>query len=166
MNSRNREFLIQEVLESLDSGGEQYRILPSELRGGSVQAIEWMKRAFPIAQWGRVLWSAVPESVCIEWREMRDLVTSFHALCEKEDLGDPIVVVAWSNALRPSLELRLSVVIRHAKPIFEMDFDTWVICEANFWCIECYHEGELCLGREEKGDDLNSGRGEGKEFVT
>lgn len=137
--------LIQEVLDELSSANEIYRVLsPDE----SDAALAWLANHFPIASWGRILWSDVPASVCVPWAEKgEELEYAFRAMCQTQYLADPAVIVAWSNALAPAVQTSLAAVCRHAQVIFDADFDTWIMCETHGWCIEVYHEGEHCFGR-------------------
>jgi hypothetical protein len=32
-------------------------------------------------------------------------------------------------------------------PLLEVDWDTWILSPESRWCIEVYHEGEVCFGR-------------------
>lgn len=140
--------LIQDVLDELNVTGAEYHLLSVSERENTVY--HWWQRNFPLASWGRVLWSDVPGSVCLSWTDKwKDLVDKFHDLSEKERLGHPPVVIIWSNALKPALVCSLDVIRDHAATIFEADFDTWVLCQAEEWCIEVYHEGEICFGRSQ-----------------
>lgn len=136
--------LIQELLASLDVGREQYRVLSS---AECERAVAWLKDHFPIALWGRVIWSEVPDSTCVAWSNFEERASLFAQLCERLDLDNPQVTVMWSNALRPCIEIALEGARRNAEQIFDADFDTWILCPIDGWCIELYHEGELCFGR-------------------
>jgi hypothetical protein len=75
-------------------------------------------------------------------------------LCVRHGLHDVEVIVFWSNALRPAIQISVDALLRHAVPIIAADFDTWIISKAKGWCIEVYHEGELCFGyASKKGRD-------------
>ncbi len=153
MIKRDNRQLIYHVIEALDRAQEKYALLPSD---DSMRVTDWMESKFPVASWGRILWPSVPDSTCLPWANKgADLVDAFHSLCDRQDLANPQVVVLWSNALRPGLELSLESVRRHAAEIFNADFDTWIVCESDAWCIEVYHEGELCFGRADAFGDAN-----------
>jgi hypothetical protein len=146
MKWQTNQRLIQEVLEALNTAHEEYTLLSANEYAAVVD--NWWQQSFPFASWGRVLWEEVPNSVCIAWSEKwNDLVHSFQTLCSEQKLLNPTVVIVWSNALKPALSTSLDAVRRHAAVIFEADFDTWIICQTDRWCIEVYHEGELCFGR-------------------
>jgi hypothetical protein len=144
MSGSDNRRLIQTVLDALDARGEQYRVLYGS---ESEDAVSWLEQAFPVATWGRILWDKVPSSRCTRWATLSDLEHRLRECCERESLDDLVVVVVWSNALRPGLELSLSSAVRHATPIFEADWDTWVLCRVEGWCLEVYHEREICFGR-------------------
>jgi hypothetical protein len=63
------------------------------------------------------------------------------------------VAVMWSDGLLPMLVIPISAAAHHAEGILMVDWDTWIFdADAHSdarWCIEHYHEGELCLGRAE-----------------
>jgi hypothetical protein len=137
--------LIKDVTAAIDATGDVYRLLSV---AEQVAIDHWWAQHFPFASWGRIQWSALPDHVCHTWTaKWDDLVDTFHTLCDTEELKDPNVVIIWSNALRPALICPLHVVRDHAAIIFEADFDTWLLCPSKAWCIEVYHEGEICFGQ-------------------
>jgi hypothetical protein len=152
MGMKDARHLIKEIIQVLDFHREKYFVLPPD---ESSNATAWLERTFPTATWGRILWSLIPGSNCRTWKDKwKDLPQVFVELCDAHNLQNPEVIIAWTNSLKPALRMSLDVVQRHAIPIFEMDFDTWVICESPGWCIEIYHEGEICFG---KADQPNNG---------
>lgn len=137
--------LIKDVTNALEVTGFSYRLLAEAERDALDR---WWQTHFPFASWGRIQWSAVQYHVCQEWTERwKDLPDRFHALCEAEHLQDPEVTIIWSNALRPVLHCTLRAARDHAVTIFEADFDIWIVCPSQQWCIEVYHEGEICFGK-------------------
>jgi hypothetical protein len=144
-NSSPDPKLIKDLTSAIDATAGVYRLLTVVEQ---THIDHWWTQHFPFASWGRIQWSAVPYHVCLEWTaKWNDLVDKFHALCDAEVLENPDVIIIWSNALRPALACNLNVVRDHAAIVFEMDFDTWLLCPSQAWCIEVYHEGELCFGK-------------------
>ena len=143
MKPDDHKLLIWEVIHSLKSSHAQYRMVPPNEEHPDLR---WWQDAFPMATWGRVLWNAVPRSECRHWTHAADAAETLSELGSNKDLGNRPVVVVWSNATQPCLELSFETVLQHVVPIIDADFDTWIICRAGGWCIELYHEGELCFG--------------------
>lgn len=137
--------LIKDVTTAIDAAGGAYRLLTV---AEQARIDHWWAQHFPFASWGRIQWSALSYHVCHQWTtKWDDLVDTFQALCDAEGLENPEVVIIWSNALRPALACPFHVVRDHAAAVFETDFDTWLLCPSQAWCIEVYHEGELCFGK-------------------
>ena len=134
---------IPRVISALRAQVSPYRVI--EAQSSEAEAIaDWIELHFPVIGM-QIDWSKVSSSRCIEWSETADLVRAFATIIR--DLpSQTTVVVTWSDALYPSLEMPLSSVARVAPEIFESCFDTWIICQAENWCIEAHHEGTLCFG--------------------
>jgi hypothetical protein len=140
----------QELLAQLDAESVSYRIIWADLPTAE-QPTHWIAENFPIAWWGRIDWSLVPASVEKTWHNYSDLVAIFRQLIVDQQLGNANAIATWSDASSLSLELNLDAVARHAELVFQASWDTWILCPDQSWCIECYHEGELCFGREPQG---------------
>ncbi len=109
---------------------------------------EWLYQSFPFTSWGRINWSRLPGYTCYPWDiKAIDLVDTFQSLCHTESLQNVEVVILWTNMLIPLLQCKIEAVRACAAAVFETDFDTWIVCQEHQWCIEVYHEGELCFGR-------------------
>jgi len=130
-------------MAALESVGSSYRAI--EAQSSEAESIaDWIESHFPITG-VQIDWARVSSRRCFEWSESEDLVRSFGSLVR----GLPaksIVVVTWSDALYPSLEMPLCEVTKVASSIFEASFDSWIICESENWCIEVHHEGTICFG--------------------
>lgn len=137
----------QELLAQLDAELLSYRIIWAEFPAVE-QPTHWIAENFPIAWWGRIDWSLVPDRVEKTWHNYHDLAATFRQLIVDEQLGDTNAIATWNDASSLSLELNLGAVARHAELVFQASWDTWIVCPDQSWCIECYHEGEICLGRK------------------
>ncbi len=153
MTSEKVLSLIPDVISALEKQDCDFNVLLPRSQP-IVEVMCWLEESFPIASWGRIIWEKVPGSTCLEWMEVGDIVEPIKSLCLKEGLHDSSVMVIWTNELRPALKLSLNAVLSNAAPIFEADFDTWIISRENGWCMECFHEGEICFGYAET---LNKG---------
>jgi hypothetical protein len=111
----------------------------------AIKASEWLENNFPIASWGRIAWDKVPKSSCITWTDFSELLSAFQKLVTENKLEGSVIVL-WTNASTLPLKINMDVLVKYAEPIFEEDWDTWVCSEENKWCIEVYHEGEICFG--------------------
>jgi hypothetical protein len=142
---KDRNDLIKEIIQTLDKAQEQYVVLSSEETDNTTA---WLEQAFPIATWGQILWPQVTQKSCHTWQnKWQDLPQILTKICDTHDLHNPEVIIVWTNALKPALRMSLDAVRRHTRSIVEMDFDTWMICPREGWCIEVYHEGEICFGK-------------------
>jgi hypothetical protein len=130
------------VVEKLIQGEEQYKLL--DIQAGILNT-EWLENNFPIASWGRINWNQVPNSFCEIWDTNSDLSLKFNNLLLKKNLKGS-VVVSWGNAIKLPIEIDVNTVLKYAISFFEEDFDIWLCSETNGWCIEIYHEGEICFG--------------------
>lgn len=140
----------QELLAQLDAESVSYNIIWADLPAAE-QPTHWIAENFPIAWWGRIDWSLVPDRVEKTWHNYDDLAATFRQLIVDQQLRNPSAIATWSDASSLSLELSLSTVARHAKLVFQASWDTWIVCPDQSWCIECYHEGELGFGRKPRG---------------
>jgi hypothetical protein len=140
----------QELLAQLDAELVPYQIIWADLPTAE-QPTHWISENFSIAWWGRIDWNLVPDRVEKTWHNYHDLTATFRQLIIEQRLGNPSAIVTWSDASALSLELSLSAVARHAELVFQASWDTWIACPDQSWCIECYHEGELCFGRKPRG---------------
>lgn len=145
MKKVNRAALISEVLAVLKANGEPFQLLDSSGES-ELRYSNWMESSFPIASWGRIAWDNVPNSRCWDWEDFDQLLNAFNEMCNSVGEKNPVVAVFWSNQLKPTLKLSFTTVKRYAEQIFEADWDTWIVCLDENWCIENYHEGELCFG--------------------
>lgn len=137
----------QELLAQLDTESAPYQLIWAD-SPTTEQPLHWLTQNFPIAWWGRIDWRLMPDPIEDRWLDYPDLANKFRRLMLEQQLFDPTVLVTWSDASSLSLSLNLSTVARHAELVFQASWDTWVICTNPSWCIECYHEDDLCFGRK------------------
>jgi hypothetical protein len=107
---------------------------------------QWLQRAFPIASWGRIDWKRVPDRECYRWSDRSEASGLFTRVTRNLN-RDSNVSVMWTDAMKPVLLLELATVARHLMRILDVDWDCWIFDREEGWCIESYHEGELCVGR-------------------
>lgn len=137
--------LIRDVTEALEDADFWFEVLHAE-ESSSIDAIRWLKR-FPIEPWGRIRWSAVPDAACQQWADQAELLALLRGLTH--DLPrDPEteIFIVWSNAARPLVRAPFACLGDCGEAILDADFDVWILCPQYHWCIEKYHEGELCYG--------------------
>lgn len=80
-----------------------------------------------------------------DWSSYSDLVAIVKELVVEQQLGDPYVFLTWDGQI--VIELKLSALLEAGEVIFYMSWDIWIFTPEYGWCIECYHERELCFGR-------------------
>ena len=134
---------IRRVISALQSQDVAYRVLEPQSRDADAIA-DWIESRFPIVGM-QIDWARVPSSRSVKWSDTGELVDSFATLVSDLALNHT-VRVTWGNALRPSIELAQSDVVKIAVSVFGSSFDTWVACPQENWCIEDHHEGTLCSG--------------------
>lgn len=134
---------IPRVLERLSHAAISHRLIPAESDEASSIA-DWIEANFPISG-AQIDWDRVPGHTCLRWRDEDLIIDSITALTSHL-VVDTTVVVTWSDALRPSIEMRLGDVLRVGSELFRGGFDTWVLSREHNWCLEAHHEGTLCLG--------------------
>jgi hypothetical protein len=134
---------ISEVILALESHNSAYRVIESQSPEAEAIA-DWIESHFPIVG-VQIDWDKVASSRCIKWSDTSDLVRSFATIvCDLSPEAN--VIVTWSDALYPSLEMKLSEVVQSSGAIFEACFDTYIVCQSENWCIEVHHEGTICFG--------------------
>ena len=145
MTTRSKNPEIRSIINSLETENSEYEILLP----GKQLSPEWLEANFPIAWWGRIDWQQVSSGECYQWNTETEAADYFHEICQKKEIENPIVVIAWTNALNPEIKLRLEAVKKHLLAILQADLDTWIMCPSDKWVIEMYHEGEMCFGKSE-----------------
>lgn len=135
---------IPAVIRELQERQIPHRVIEAQSREAD-EIADWMESSFRFFG-SQIKWSEVPDHQCVDWGKADDLIDSFEHM--SADLKpNSLVFVTWADALCPTLELSLHDMRSIASPIFQADFDTWVICLSENWCFEVYHEGTLCFGR-------------------
>ena len=108
----------------------------------------WLEGKFPIVSWGRIDWDKVDSKYIINYDDYEDQINKLKRLI-KEKIKAHYVYVFWSSAdLNPILVER-SELVKNIAPIIDEGCDTWIIPadkNSEDWCIEVYHEGEICFG--------------------
>lgn len=147
--TRKRRPVNPEVVNYLIQAGETFNLLQTDSQE-AVIASEWLEKNFPIASWGRINWPKVLNSSCKSWNNDSELLLAFQRILVESRLDNNLeitVIVIWSNGLKPSLQINLDTFLKYATAMFEEDWDTWLYSESDNWCIEVYHEEEICFGR-------------------
>ena len=125
----------QSLFTILDEGEEEFQI-----------ASEWLEAKMPIAPQGRINWEMISGKICLTWSNPSSLVNQLEDIVNEEKLcGD--VFVLWTNTLKKPVKASLTVVLSHAEKIVNEDWDPWICSITDDWCIEVFHDGEICFGR-------------------
>ncbi len=144
---------LRDLLAALRAEGDHADVLPPEdaeprARQGRLED------AGPFVPWGRIDWPRVPGAAILRTEDPDRLVDQIRAWLGER--VDERVAVMWSNGLLPMLVIPASAAGRFAEEILMVDWDTWIFDAgtdaAARWCIEHYHEGELCLGIASAGE--------------
>lgn len=132
---RSRLELISDFIEILDSKSIDYDVVYSN------RAWDWVCERFPVNNWGGLNWEQVEKKQKYSWSSSEQLPKLLKKLIDDTDLDNCLVTVIWSNEERPAIVMFLNDIAGIAQAMFDQDFDTWIVCEENKWCIECHHDG-------------------------
>lgn len=132
------------VVDYLIQAEEEFNLLKPDSQE-AFAASEWLEKNFPIASWGRIAWNEVIQSSCATWTDTSELLSAFEKIVVENKLEGSVIVL-WTNALKLPMRIKLSVLLNYSQAIFEEDWDTWVYSEKDKWCIEVFHDGEICFG--------------------
>jgi hypothetical protein len=142
--------MIRDVTDALRRAEISFDVLGGDSSEVSA-AMGWLEQAFSIEPWGRVAWSRVEQADCRPYATWGDMIRIFGELLDRVHPGqsppDAPILVVWSNAARPGLRVPFAALRACGAEILDEDFDVWILCPAQGWCIENYHDGELCFGR-------------------
>ncbi len=133
------------IVAHLIKSNEKFKLLEANNQE-AVSASEWLENNFPIAPWGRVAWDKVPDSSCTALTDSSELPLAFEKIVLENELNGDVTVL-WTNALKSPLELDLTVVLKYSNLFFEEDWDTWIYSNKDEWCIEVFHDGDMCFGK-------------------
>lgn len=136
---------INNLIRKLERNNEKYKIIWKE-DSNSHPDFQWFKNAFPITG-GSVDWKKIDKFTDTKWNDYSELPSRLTEIIKKEKLGNPKVLVAISDGNAPDFELFLDVVVKEAEDLFQVSWDTWVICKNEGWIIECFHHGKLRFSR-------------------
>jgi hypothetical protein len=145
----DQSVLIRDVTDALRRNGISFDVLSNDSSGAS-HAVAWLKK-FPIEPWGRIGWNGVEAADCRQWSSWESMLQTFRDLLDlvrqdPRDADAPILLI-WFSATLPILRVPFAALETCGAEILDEDFDVWILCPSRGWCIENYHEGELCFGR-------------------
>ncbi len=138
------EYIFPDIASFLAKEGYFYELLNPESHDGVV-ASEWLEKNFPICPSGRIDWQNVVDCHRHPWQSDEELIALFQNVIKNEKLTGEVVVL-WTNVLTFGLKLDISTLCKNAAEVFSEDWDTWIFSLSELYCIENYHEGELCFG--------------------
>ncbi len=146
--NNSRKYIDPLVINYLIQAQEEFTLLMPDSQENLV-ATEWLEKNFLIASWGRIAWNEVRGSSCKNWDDFSELLSAFEKLVSEnipENKLSGTVIIFWGNASTPGLRIKLSVFLKYLEAMLEEYSDAWVCSEEDKWCIEVYHEGEICFG--------------------
>lgn len=132
------------IAAHLTQANEKFSLLEADSQE-ALAASEWLEQNFPIDSWGRIAWNVVPGSFCVALTDFSELSLAFEKLIAENKLKGRVTVL-WTNVLKSPLEIDLEVVLRYSNLFFKEDWDTWINSSKDGWCIEVFHDGEICFG--------------------
>lgn len=137
-------FDLKELLSQLDHRAADYHLQWDE--DADIIPNTWIEQLFPIASYGRIDWSKVPTSKCQRWeteQERNTLVSQALAISASDP--ESYITVIWL-ANKPAICMQVVDAQACLAEILDADWDTWIYSPTDFWLIENYHEGEVCVG--------------------
>jgi len=99
---------IPKVLERLNQAAISHKLILAESNEAASIA-DWIEANFPISG-VQIDWDKVPGHSCLRWHDEDRIIDSIAALT-LHLAADSAVIVTWSDALRPSIEMRLRDVM-------------------------------------------------------
>lgn len=114
----------------------------------SIDLEAWLViNGFPVASWGRVDWDKFGgKKMCCKFESNQDAAEKARNLLANEIHGEKIIL-SFSNGLTSDLLVDPEEILDCLWEIFDEGFDVWILDFKGAWCLEKYHEGELCFGR-------------------
>jgi len=109
--------------------------------------MNWFESNFPITEWGRVDWAKVRGCLCSRWEDLSEASEQINLLVSQQGSTLGWSYILWSDATKPMIRVPETVLRAEMTPLLEVDWDTWILNPESRWCIEVYHEGEVCFGR-------------------
>ena len=144
--AKEQRLLIQGLLLQFDLDGIEYDIIFPDYKTLEAPELKWMQSHFPMTSWGRIDWREIACSMAKKCESGLSCEKLLGKIIEEQQLGNPVVTLMWTNAHRPNIQLKLYDVVQNTQIIFEQDWDTWIVCSKNKWCIEYHHDGEISYG--------------------
>ncbi len=136
--------LIGDLIEHLTRKNELFDLIVDETK--KTKLLEILENLVPFTRWANIDWDKLENKVSWHfdtWQEQSSCATD----CITKLPNSGMVVVVWSNALKPSLSMEIEVFKRNAMQIFDECMDTWVFDPNGLFVLECYHEGILSLNQ-------------------
>jgi len=146
---------LKDLFGTLKSKSVDYKILypttSDEVRssGDYDSHTAWLEQHFPIG-FASIDWSRVEGADCRNVGSDAAVSDAVREILSDKGVQECRVVVLWSDARTPVVELPLSAVVENGEEIFAQDWDTWVFDPKDSWCLENHHEGTLTFGRYRK----------------
>lgn len=141
----DQDHRVAPLLAAIREGGGAVAVLPPG-DGGHLARQARLEAAFPFVFWGRIDWASVPGAEIVRTEDTDAIVARIRAWLAADGASGELCVM-WSDGGLPMLVLPASAVSHHAEEIVMLSWDTWIFPPDAAWCIERYHEGELCFGR-------------------
>jgi hypothetical protein len=104
-----------------------------------------LTRRFAFTRWGRIDWSQVKHSTTVN--SASDIIS---VLIDKGRDVHNTVFILWDEAKLPAIKSNIHKVLSHIEEITIVSFDTWILCPADNYVIEFYHEGDITIGFSEQ----------------
>lgn len=148
----DKKFNLQtpEVVNHLKNAGERFEVVyvKSTYLNNLIsrKEIQWIEKNFPITHWGRINWEEVSNFQCKLWGDDYSKILGYFQEIVNTNSLNGYVYIEWDNLLLRPLYLNNDVVLRQIKHIAKESFDTWIYSPDFKWCVEIYHEGEICFG--------------------
>ncbi len=146
---------LKDLFGTLKSKNVDYKTLypttsdETQSSGGCDSYTAWLEQHFPIG-FSSIDWSRVEGADRRSVNSDAAVSATAREIFSEKGVQECRVVVLWSDARTPVIELPLSAVVENAEEIFAQDWDTWVFDPKDTWCLENHHEGSITFGRYKK----------------
>lgn len=135
--------LYLDTLQILKQNKEHYLLLEPDSENAKLEE-QWLGMHFPF-DWGRVQWGDVPNSRCYKFKDNIEAGHIIKEFCKDFPSQDQIAIF-WFDASFPTLIMDLEIALKYVSSLVEEDTNMWFLNKARKWCLEVYHEGEVCMG--------------------
>lgn len=116
-------------------------ILSNEL---TEEYLDRLCELFPITPWARIDWENVSRR-----KKVNDL-KEIHEWLKDMEMNDRDIVILWNYTDKPGIRTDLEKALQVINDVTAIGSDTFMLCKAEGYVIEFFHDGEVMVGVSNK----------------